>query len=200
VTDLTPPEGFERHFRRSPLTDPWEPLWSRRTEAGFSIGLHLAPAHTNSRGLAHGGLISAIADNAMGLACALRLGGEARLVTVNLSLDFLGVAALGQWIAWDAAVVKTGRTLCFADCRVSADGKPSLAPTRPSASASRLRNSRIDPPPGGLSEHAPEPAHHPDRDRRQRRHLVRQRRPLHVLRPAAPLRPPPAGPPAELNA
>ena len=124
MTQPAAPEGFERHFRQSPLTDPWEPLWSRQTDAGFSMGLHLAAAHTNSRGLAHGGLIAAIADNAMGLACVFKLGGVTRLVTVNLALDYLGVASLGQWIAWDAAVVKTGRTLCFADCRVSADGMP----------------------------------------------------------------------------
>ena len=23
-------EGFEPHFRKSPLTDPWEPLYSQR--------------------------------------------------------------------------------------------------------------------------------------------------------------------------
>ena len=28
--DMTaPPEGFAPHFRKSPLTDPWEPLYSR---------------------------------------------------------------------------------------------------------------------------------------------------------------------------
>ncbi|HKO72820.1 MAG TPA: thioesterase, partial [Bradyrhizobium sp.] len=32
------PEGFERHFRQSPLTDPWEPLYSKRTEKAVIIG------------------------------------------------------------------------------------------------------------------------------------------------------------------
>jgi uncharacterized protein (TIGR00369 family) len=118
------PAGFERHFRQSPLTDPWEPLWSRRTEDGFSLGLTLATPHTNSRGMAHGGLLAALADNAMGLACAQAMGGATRLVTVNLALDLLGAAALGEWVAFDATVVKTGRTLAFAACRVSADGRP----------------------------------------------------------------------------
>jgi len=26
------PEGFERRTRRSPLTDPWEPLYSKLTD------------------------------------------------------------------------------------------------------------------------------------------------------------------------
>jgi acyl-coenzyme A thioesterase PaaI-like protein len=56
-TDI--PAGFERHFRRSPLTEPWEPLYSKRTDRAVIIGLRLAKPHTNGRGLIHGGLIAA---------------------------------------------------------------------------------------------------------------------------------------------
>jgi uncharacterized protein (TIGR00369 family) len=116
------PEGFERHFRHSPLTDPWEPIYSKRTAEAVIIGLRLATPHTNSRGLAHGGLITALADNAMGLSCALKLGGGARLVTVSLSIDFIGPAQIGQWLAVETDVIKTGGTLCFSQCLVTADG------------------------------------------------------------------------------
>src|SRR5215218_755155 len=68
VTEI--PEGFERHTRRSPLTDPWEPLYSKRTDKAVILGLRLAKPHTNGRGLIHGGLIAALADNAMGYSCA----------------------------------------------------------------------------------------------------------------------------------
>ncbi len=57
ATDI--PEGFERRTRRSPLTDPWEPLYSKRTDKAVIIGLRLAKPHTNARGNVHGGLISA---------------------------------------------------------------------------------------------------------------------------------------------
>ena len=69
------PEGFEPHFRKSPFTDPWEPLYSRRGEKSVAIGLRLAKPHTNSRGLIHGGLIASLADNAMGYSCSQALGG-----------------------------------------------------------------------------------------------------------------------------
>jgi uncharacterized protein (TIGR00369 family) len=120
TTDI--PEGFERHFRHSPLTDPWEPIHSKRTADGIIIGLRLAAPHTNSRGQAHGGLITSLADNAMGLSCALKLGGGARLITVSLSIDFIGPAQIGQWLAVETDVIKTGGTLCFAQCFVTADG------------------------------------------------------------------------------
>lgn len=119
-----PPNGFERHYRKSPLTDPWEPLYSRRVDDSLQIGLRIAEAHTNSRGFAHGGLVSALADNAMGLSCGLALEGANGLLTVNLALDFLAVARIGQWLQVAPSVVKRGRSLCFASALVTADGKP----------------------------------------------------------------------------
>jgi uncharacterized protein (TIGR00369 family) len=117
------PAGFERHFRQSPLTDPWEPIYSKRTADAVIIGLRLATPHTNSRGLIHGGLIAALADNAMGLSCGIKLdGGAQRLVTVGLSIDFVGTAQIGQWLSIESEVIKTGGTLCFAQCLVTAGG------------------------------------------------------------------------------
>lgn len=121
---LTIPPGFERHYRQSPVTDPWEPLYSRRTEGAVVIGLVAEAAHTNSRGFVHGGLISALADNAMGLSCGQVLGDGSSLVTVNLTVDFLGTARIGQWLEFDTIFVKPGSTLCFAQAFVTADGEP----------------------------------------------------------------------------
>src|SRR5205085_12236391 len=96
VTDI--PEGFERHFRQSPLTDPWEPLYSKRTDKAITLGLRLARPHTNARGMVHGGLIAALADSAMGHSCGVQLGGTSSLVTVSLAVDFVGMAQVGQWL------------------------------------------------------------------------------------------------------
>lgn len=122
-----PPAGFEPHFRRSPLTEPWEPIFSRRLPDRVIIGLYAREPHTNSRGMVHGGLIAALADNAMGLSCVAVLTEQGRkpeggLVTVSLATDFIGSAKLGQWVAFDTSYVKTGRTLCFAQAFVMADG------------------------------------------------------------------------------
>lgn len=122
MTDTSIPDGFARHTRSSPLTEPWEPIYSMATGHAVLIGLRLARPHTNSRGLAHGGLITALADNAMGLSCGQMLGGGARLLTVNLSVDFVGPAQAGQWLQIDSIVIKTGSRLCFAQALVTADG------------------------------------------------------------------------------
>lgn len=117
------PEGFERHFRPSPLTEPWEPIYYKRTRDAVILGLRLAEPHTNSRGLAHGGLITTLADNAMGLSCGeKRDGGNTRLITAGLSIDFISSARIGQWLAVESEVIKLGSNLCFAQCFVRADG------------------------------------------------------------------------------
>ena len=121
-----PPEGFAPHFRQSPLTAPWEPLYSRRTTQAVQIGLHIREAHCNSRGFVHGGLISALADNAMGMSAGQVAqqteGKERRPVTINLAVDFTGSGQIGQWLSFEPRVLKITRTLAFVDCVVLADG------------------------------------------------------------------------------
>lgn len=122
TTDAPPiPAGFEPHFRKSPLTEPWEPLYSKRTERAVIIGLRLAKPHTNGRGLVHGGLIAALADNAMGYSCAQAMDWQSSLVTISLSVDFVASGQAGQWLAVETDVIKTGSTICFAQSLIKAD-------------------------------------------------------------------------------
>jgi len=116
------PEGFERQTRRSPLTDPWEPIYSKQTPDAIILGLRLATPHTNARGFIHGGLIAALTDKAMGHSCGHKMGGRYSLVTVSMAIDFISSAQVGQWLAVESEVIRTGATLCFAQCLVTADG------------------------------------------------------------------------------
>lgn len=116
------PDGYERHARRSPLTDPWEPLYARKRDDSVSIAVEVREPHCNSRGIAHGGLISALADNAMGLSAVARAAREGRspqgIVTVTLALDFIDSAKLGEWLEIVPLVLRSGGTLAFVECHV----------------------------------------------------------------------------------
>ncbi|MEH6546000.1 MAG: PaaI family thioesterase [Sneathiella sp.] len=119
----TPPkEGFSLRGNPSPLTDPWEPIYSREETDTIDIGLWLREEHCNGRGFAHGGLISALADSCMGHSCYYAMGGKNHLVTVSLSVDFLGITRPGAWLEFKSEIVKTGRNLCFVQCTATADG------------------------------------------------------------------------------
>jgi uncharacterized protein (TIGR00369 family) len=118
-TDI--PDGFERQSRPSPLTEPWEPIYSKHTPDAIILGLRLAKPHTNARGFAHGGLIAALTDKAMGHSCGHKVRGAYSLVTVSMAIDFVSSAQIGQWLTVETDVIKTGSTLCFAQCFVKAD-------------------------------------------------------------------------------
>jgi len=118
------PEGFAPHFRGSGMTDPWEPLFSRTTAQAVIIGLRADARHCNARGFVHGGLIASLADNAMGLSCALGRTEGTRMVTVNLAVDYLASGQVGQWLEFATAFVRHGGALNVAQCFVTADGEP----------------------------------------------------------------------------
>ncbi len=126
----TIPDGFTQHFRNSSVTDPWRPIYSRVGPDCVEIGVMLRPVHCNSRGFVHGGVIATLADNAMGLSLVQAAGQDPRAgsknisaITVNLTIDYLATANVGQWLQVTPRVQKVGRTMGFTDAAVVADEK-----------------------------------------------------------------------------
>ncbi len=120
------PQGFQPHFKKSRVTDPWEPLFSQMLPDAVQIGVWLREEHCNSRGFVHGGVIAALADNAMGLSygvAAKAQGSElSSAVTVSLSIDYAATAQIGQWLLIEPRVIKAGRSMGFVDALITADG------------------------------------------------------------------------------
>lgn len=116
------PEGFTPHFRKSELTNPWEPLYSKRSPSSVIIALRAGPQHCNSRGFVHGGLIMTLADNAMGLSCGQQHEALKGLVTSTMNVEFLASCKQDQWIEFVTTSTKIGRRLDAAQGEVRADG------------------------------------------------------------------------------
>lgn len=121
------PDGFEPHTRRSPLTAPWEPLFARANDGTVQLAVEVREAHCNARGFAHGGLIAALADNAMGLSAVSTARAtrpeQSGAVTVGLTLDFIDSAQQGEWLQFQPQVLKCGGSLAFVECRVLANSR-----------------------------------------------------------------------------
>ncbi len=114
MTDV--PNGFESIFRRSPYLDLLGPLYNKRTEACLVIGFRAAEKHCNARGLVHGGVLSSLADIALGYNAAFAEEKPVPMVTASLSIDYAGAAKLGDWIEIESDVQKVGRSMAFANC------------------------------------------------------------------------------------
>jgi len=110
------PEEFEPIFRSSPFLDLLGPIYNRIFERGLIIGLRAAEKHCNARGLVHGGVLSSLADIALGYNAAFSGDDPVPIVTASLTIDYAGSAKLGDWIEIETDVQKVGRKMAFANC------------------------------------------------------------------------------------
>jgi uncharacterized protein (TIGR00369 family) len=118
------PIGFQPHFRKSPATDPWEPLYSRRSDGAVDLFFEVRAAHCNSRGILHGGVLAALCDNVMGLSLSAALGNaQANIITINLTLDYIGSAKIGEAVLIVPRVLRAGGSIGFCDALASCRDK-----------------------------------------------------------------------------
>jgi acyl-coenzyme A thioesterase 13 len=110
------PEGFEPLFRTSPYLDLIGPLYSKKSDAGLIIGFRAESKHCNARESVHGGVLSSLADVALGYNAAFSAKNPVPMVTSHLSIDYVGSASLGDWVHIDVDVQKVGRRMAFANC------------------------------------------------------------------------------------
>lgn len=113
--NMIPPD-FTPLFRSSPFLDLLGPIYNQRSDAGLLIGLRVGEKHCNARGLVHGGVFSSLADVALGYNTAFAQEPPTPLVTTSLTIDYAGIAKLGDWITIESDVQKVGKTLAFANC------------------------------------------------------------------------------------
>lgn len=117
------PDGFEILSRTSPYIDLVGPLYHSRTDECLLVGFLADEKHCNTSGFVHGGLLSTVADIALGYNAAGYGLDETPMVTASLSIDFTGAARIGDWVVYKVDVHKVGKKLAFANCYVHANGK-----------------------------------------------------------------------------
>ena len=129
---INPPEGFKRFPASSGFIGVNGPLWVRHVvrESGdlVHIGFRVEERHTNPMGNCHGGMLATFCDMLLPLGIH-RLSKEVHnrfLPTINLQLDYLAPVPLGAWVQGDVQVLRTTRSLVFAQGLVSADGTPAV--------------------------------------------------------------------------
>jgi acyl-coenzyme A thioesterase 13 len=117
------PPGFEAFPRQSPfVSNAVGPLFQRRDGERLVVGVRLRDRHANARAWAHGGLLSTVADIALGHAIAV--GSDVAIpTTVGIGIDFLRPVAIGSWLEVHTSVLRVGRRLAFSSAELRADGE-----------------------------------------------------------------------------
>lgn len=116
MTTTDPLAGFTPHERTSPYLDLIGPVLSRASDSGIEFALAIDDRHVNARGFAHGGVLAALADVALGYAASSSQDPPAHLITTSLTLDFAGAVQRGEAVIASVDVQRVGRRMAFANC------------------------------------------------------------------------------------
>jgi uncharacterized protein (TIGR00369 family) len=91
-------------------------------EGSATIEMMPSEDMTNHAGFVHGGMISTLADSAMGKAVRASGPGIVRQASFDLKLTFISVAKVGETLQATATVIHAGRRTVVAECRVEGPG------------------------------------------------------------------------------
>lgn len=94
--------------------------YERISDSKMKVTLPIQPLFINSAGLVHGGIISTLADVAMGNIFEPDENQKQSVVTADLKVSFLK-GATGEYLVADAHLVKRERTLSHTDCLIYND-------------------------------------------------------------------------------
>ena len=109
-----PPPGFVRAQGRGAFSTRNGPYFHKLGEGGLvEQAFYALPRHANGVGLIHGGMLSAFMDGL--LAHAVGRGTDKLGVTVHLSIDFLHMARMHEWVIGEAKMTRATRDLAFAE-------------------------------------------------------------------------------------
>lgn len=122
--DDAPPEGFQRLNFGEGFATRNACFYGRWEGDRVRLGFRVTPRLTNLRGGLHGGMLATFADMLLPytiMTCGL---GERRfLPTINLQIDYVAPAGVGDWIEGEAEVLRVTRSLAFAQGRITANDK-----------------------------------------------------------------------------
>ena len=117
------PDGFSDTPPFGPFDELVGPMYVRRTEEGFAIGLLADERHRNRGDMVHGGMIAMLADSVHMGRQVLAREPPLALVTTQLSLSLIGKARPCEWIEARVDVIRAGRRAVFSNCFIWAGGK-----------------------------------------------------------------------------
>lgn len=119
------PADYQPLNRNSAFSDLTGPYYARKPEdAPLKLGLRIEEQHLNKVGVAHGGALMTLADNACGDTAIGAFDEPVSMVTVSMNSEFLSPAVLGDWVESETRILRRGGRLIFIDCLLLVEGRP----------------------------------------------------------------------------
>lgn len=113
------PEGYAPMPWGGPYFRALGDVYCRAQADGTQVvALRVAPQHLNVQGVTHGGMLTTLADGALGVNLGLARGRRGAQVTVSLTADFLSGARAGDWLEAHVQITRLGKRLAYANCNL----------------------------------------------------------------------------------
>jgi uncharacterized protein (TIGR00369 family) len=90
------------------------PLW-RRGDGHF--GFVVEQKHLNFADIVHGGMLTTLADQAMGMTAQRATGGKPH-ATIELNIHFVGAVRLKEFVEAHCEIVRLTRAIVFMQCKL----------------------------------------------------------------------------------
>ena len=117
------PEGFSLVTMQYGFVGTVGPLYHRADAHGEVLAVRVEERHCNLGKVAHGGMITALADIAIGYRLVRSRKPLMWSLSLSLNTDFVGTAPLGCWLEARATLRRVGSSIAFVACDLSTEGK-----------------------------------------------------------------------------
>lgn len=112
------PQGFTRADFSPGFLDHGGPYYLKPAENRELVGLRMLDQHMNYRDMAHGGVLSTLADVAMSWQVYRSESPPVPVSTITLAVNFLSPARLGDWLVADMQIDRKGRQVAYCSGRI----------------------------------------------------------------------------------
>jgi len=126
AADAPAPPGFRPLRTAGDFVQVNGPLYLYHQGDDVRLGFRVEKRHTNPMGICHGGMLASFCDMLLPISAhrVNREVGQRFLPTINLQIDYLASAKIGDWVEGRAEVLKVTRSLVFAQGLATANGVP----------------------------------------------------------------------------
>ena len=98
------------------------PIWQLLGDTEVTCGFFAEEKHKNRSGRVHGGMLATLADRALGLT-ARRRDPSRKQVTIDLNIQFIDAAHLGDFVTATGKLLRETSTLAFLSGQIRADDR-----------------------------------------------------------------------------
>jgi acyl-coenzyme A thioesterase 13 len=112
------PEGYRLSGFKGTYLEHVGPYCLKPTDTGINVGLRITKTHINYVDIAHGGVLTTLADVALSLQAHRAEDPPLNVTTISLNTNFLGPAMLGDWLEAEGQIDRMGKRICYTSGRI----------------------------------------------------------------------------------